>query len=280
MKLALICSGGGMRCAYSGGALVALAKQFHLTTPDIVIGISGGAASLTYYVSRQYDAIEHIWTTLVATPKFISFRLHRPILDIDYLVDTVIKKESPLDVGAFNSSRTNWYFPAADVSAHKQTRFFSKEDSLDIFELLRASMAVPLIYGKKVLLKKIGYQDGDLGLTIQDAIKQAQRLEATHIVVIESHPETLRVRLVDVFYKRWFFSIRARTQKQSAEVPIQNILRIQSTHSPAGLLTRNPKRLRAAFDKGYADTVNHPDLQKFLSPFQLKPDYNSPIQNP
>lgn len=267
MKLALICSGGGMRCAYSGGALVALAKRYRLTTPDIVIGISGGAGSLAYYVSQQYDAIERIWTSLVATPKFIAFRIHKPVLDIDYLVDTVMKKESPLDLNTFNATPINWYFPAADTAVHKQTRFFSKEDSLDIFEILRSNMAAPLLYGKSVLLQTIGYQDGDLGLTVDDAIDHARNLGATHVMVIESHPETLRVRLLDWFYKKLFLSGPVRSESQDVLLS-QNVLRIQNLHSPAGILTRNPQKLRLTFDQGYADIINHPDLPKFLLPFQ------------
>lgn len=268
MKLAIICSGGGMRCAYSGGALVALAKRFALTTPDMVIGISGGAASLTYYLSRQYDAIEHIWTTLVATPKFISFQLYKPILNIDYLIDTVLKKESPLNLDTFNASPITWLFSAADTTTKKQTRFFSKSDSLDIFEVLRASMAVPFLYGKKIILQKIGYRDGDLGLTLEDAIEHTSRLGATHVIIIESHPETLRVRLIDKLYKKIFLTGSARSPKQEGAAASQNILHIRNPHVPAGLLTRNPKKLRATYDQGYSDTINHPNLQEFLSPFR------------
>jgi predicted patatin/cPLA2 family phospholipase len=255
-----------MRCAYSGGALVALGREFNITNPDIVIGISGGAGSLAYYLTGQYDAIETIWTDLLATNDFISLRFSRPILDIDYLIDTVFKIQSPLDIKKLKSTTTDWYFPATDVAIQKQLRFFSKEDSLDIFEILRASMAMPLLYEKKVSLGEFQYQDGDLGLTIEDAIEKARSLDATHIIIIESHLKTFRVRLIDRFFKNKFEASSLMENIPPTTLP-PHILKIQNTHSHAGLLTHAKKKLRATFDAGYDDIKNNSDLKSFLSPF-------------
>ena len=264
MKLAIICTGGGMRCAYSGGALVALAKEFHITTPDITIGVSGGAGSLAYYLAGQYEDIERIWTELLATKKFIEFRLKKPILDIDYLIDTVFKKQAPLDTERIMSSSTDWFFPATDIHTQKQSRFFSKNNSLDIFEILRASMAVPFIYGKKILLEGFGYQDGDLGLTIEDSIAKARSLGATHIIVIESHQENFRVRFIDKFFKNKFKKSEIYPPSKNNDAPLF-IIRIRNTHSPAGLLTRDKNKLRATFNKGYDEMVAHHELRAFPS---------------
>lgn len=264
MKLAIICTGGGMRCAYSGGALVALAKELNITNPDIVIGISGGAGSLAYYLAGQYNAIETIWTDLLANEEFISLRLKRPILDIDYLIDTVFKTQSLLDTEKITSTTTDWYFPAMDSGTQKQIYFFSKKDHFDIFEVLRAAMAVPILYGKKVLLGKFLYRDGDLGLTVGDAINKAQSLGATHIIIIESHLENFRVHSIDRFFKNKF-----KTSPLTENIPPTthqpHILRIQNTHSPTGLLTHTKKKLRATFDAGYSDIKSNSDLKNFLS---------------
>jgi len=269
MKLAIICTGGGMRCAYSGGALVALAKELHITTPNIAIGISGGAGSLAYYLSEQYADIKRIWTELLATNLFISFRFKKPILDIDYLIDTVFKRQAPLDVEKLKSSTADWFFPATDIHTQKRLQFFSKKDSLDIFEILRASMAVPFIYGKEVLLGKFNYQDGDFGLTVEDSVTRAQALGATHIIIIESQSENFRVRLIDRFFKNKLVTHKPSQSIKKDSGPL-HIVHIRNTHSPAGLLTRNRSRLQAAFDKGYADTMHNPDIRLLLSEFHPK----------
>lgn len=272
MKLAIICTGGGMRCAYAGGALVSLAKEFRVTTPHIAIGVSGGAGSLVYYLTEQYDSIERIWTDLVATDKFISYRFKKPILDIDYLVDTVLKNEAPLDIERLYASATDWHFPATDMEDQKQSRFFSKKDSLDVFELLRASMAAPVVYGKKIILGKFGYQDGDMGLTVEDSIAKAQTLGATHIIVIESHLENFKVRFIDKFFKKRFLKVALTQPQNNVESASLNIIRIQNTHSPAGFLSRDRKKLRATFDRGYYDILQSSELRQFLATY-------SPVEN-
>lgn len=254
-----------MRCAYSGGALVALAKELRVTRPDIAIGISGGAGSLAYYLSEQYEDIEKIWTELLATDKFISFGLKNPILNIDYLIDTIFKERVPFNIEKFKTVLTEWAFPVLDIHDQKQSRFFSKSDSVDIFELLRASMAVPVVYGKQIILGKFKYRDGDLGLSVEDTIEKARSLGATHIIVIENNLESLRVKLIDKFFKKLFMKSFSDAKKKE-DAP-RNIIRIQNIHSPAGLLTHDKKRLRATFDKGYSDIINHPELPAFLSQF-------------
>lgn len=267
MKLAVVCTGGGMRCAYSGGALVALAKEFQITAPDIAIGVSGGAGSLTYYLSQQYDEIKQIWTESLTTKMFIDLRLKRPMLDIDYLVDSVLKKEVPFDIQKFESSTTDWHFSVVDTKVQKQSRFFSKKDSLDIFELLRASMAVPFAYGKRVPLGKFSYQDGSLGLGANDFITKAQELGATHIIVIESQPETFLAKLSDAFFKSKFVA-DSSNQSLPKEDASSRILRIQNNHSPAWFLSRSKAKLLATFNKGYEDILHNPDIHAFLSLFR------------
>lgn len=264
MKLAIICTGGGMRCAYSGGALVALAKKLNITNPNIVIGISGGAGSLAYYLAGQYDAIETIWTELLANKAFISFRLKKPLLDIDYLIDTVFKTQAPLDIEKFQSSAADWQFPATDTAIQKRCRFFSKKDSLDIFEILRAAMAVPVVYGKSVPLERFNYRDGDFGLTVEDSIAKAQSLGATHIIIIESQLENFRVRLIDTFFKKKLASDNVCSEHKDTTKACR-IIRIQNTSSPAGLLSHRKAKLRATFDKGYSDIENNSDLKNFPS---------------
>ena len=53
-----------MKCAYAGGALVALARELGITKPDIFVAASGSVGSMFYFLSGQYDAIPVSYTHL------------------------------------------------------------------------------------------------------------------------------------------------------------------------------------------------------------------------
>src|SRR3989344_9402491 len=97
-KIALIVTGGGMRSAYCGGVVHGLAKKHPDFKPDIIIASSGGSGCASYYATEQTDHGENIYKNLITTSKFISFLRPSKIMDIDYLIDEVFKKQAPLDV--------------------------------------------------------------------------------------------------------------------------------------------------------------------------------------
>src|SRR5258708_2202284 len=103
-KIAIVFSEGGMSCAYSVGVTLGLINKYKLTQPDIMIGSSGSTGILAYFVAGQYEAGRNIWENLLSTRKFISFfRLWR-IMDIDYVIDEVFKKQEQLDVESIKKS--------------------------------------------------------------------------------------------------------------------------------------------------------------------------------
>src|SRR3989344_4157308 len=160
-KIAVVCSGGGMRSAYTGGALVALAIKHKLIAPDIIIAASGSAAFALYYLTGQYKSIERIATELLSTPKFISFLRPFRIMDIDYLIDVVFKKQDKLDSQKLSLLNTKYYIPVTNAGS-KECNYFSNDSAVDIFEILRATKAIPIFFNKQVQLNEIRYIDGTI----------------------------------------------------------------------------------------------------------------------
>src|SRR3989338_4865023 len=155
-KIAIVCSGGGMRCAYTGGALIALAREFQMTSPDIIIASSGSAGMAFYYLTGQYQALKDICVELLSTPQFISFLRFWKIIDIDYLIDEVFQKQRPLRVEALRM--TNYFIPITEVPAGS-TRYVSSKDNIEPLELLRATKALPILDRKSVKLHGKNYVD-------------------------------------------------------------------------------------------------------------------------
>ncbi|OGZ45155.1 MAG: hypothetical protein A2756_01680 [Candidatus Ryanbacteria bacterium RIFCSPHIGHO2_01_FULL_48_27] len=236
-KIAIVCSGGGMRCAYTGGVLVALAEKHKFTSPDIIIAASGSAAFAFYYLTRQYKSIEHIATELLSTPKFISFLRPFKIMDIDYLVDEVFKKQAPLNIGLLSDLKTKYYIAATDSNSRTRS-YFCNDSSVDIFEILRATKAIPFFYNKKVVINGIDYIDGTVSTSFDDALLKARELGATHIIGIDNRPRE--------------------------GLHADDFILIANRRQPAQLLTRDSRKLRAAFDLGFSDAARSAELSELL----------------
>lgn len=120
-----------------------------LTIPHVIAG-SWSAGTAAYFVAQQYDDMVWIWKDKLSTKDFINpYRISK-VLDIDYLIDVVFKEQIPLDVDALLSSSIIFEIPV--TNADSAVVDFKSPDVEDIFELMRATKAVPWAYGRSVEL--------------------------------------------------------------------------------------------------------------------------------
>ena len=162
-KIAIIVSGGGMACSYNAGVLIGLINKYRTFKPDIVIGGSGGAGISAYYISRQKKSLKNIWLNLLSDRKFINpFRFWK-IINVDYLIDEIFKKQDPLDLDKVCFSKIK-YFIATTNNKTGKVKYFSNKKKSNILEALRASMAIPIVYGKTVEIDGDRYCDSVLSI--------------------------------------------------------------------------------------------------------------------
>lgn len=259
-KTAIICS-GGMRSAHGGGLLYALGTKFNIR-PDIIVASSGNAGNAIYFCAEQYDDLKNIWLERLSTPKFISFlRLFR-IMDIDYLVDEVFKKLNPLNLDRLGSSTVAYFISVTDAKTGK-TRYASKNDLYDVFEVLRASAAIPIFYGKKIRLFFGRYVDGEAGPTAEDHISFALAQGATRILFIENGKT---MSGFNAFAARIYSKLLPRDRGESlrrdisanaacVESPVAKILCFRPSIKE-GALTRSPQKLEKLFNQGISDALS------------------------
>lgn len=164
-KIAIVLSGGGMTCVYQVGVLQALREKFAVA-PDIIVGSSGSAGTVAYFATEQFETIKHIWLDLLSTNKFISLWRIWKIMDIDYLIDVIFKKEALLDVLKLTKTKAK-YFIAATNSETGRVRWFTNGAEQYIFEILRASKAMPVAYNKRV---GIGGHSMLMGILVQHLV--------------------------------------------------------------------------------------------------------------
>ncbi len=261
-KLAVVCAGGGTSCSYSGGSLSALAKEQGLLQPDFMIAASGSAGSALYYLTGQYESIHRTWTQHLCSPKFLSFKRMRRMMDIDYLVDTIIRKTEPLDLDKLARCHTRYFIAVRNITTGKG-RYISCREQLDIHEVLRAAKALPFLYARKVKIGDELFADSAFTITKEHSVSKALELGATHILVLEINSrnntrfESLGGKIVS----------RLSGEKPNHDSHGAKILRLGPDKNPASPVTRNPRLLAAAFEKGYKDVRDSAELRTFLEPF-------------
>lgn len=180
-KVAIITSGGGMRCAYSAGALVTLAKTLGYRKPDIFISASGSVGAMFYYLAGQYDDIERVWLRYVPSSEIV--RAFPPRLRLDYVVDTILERELPLDEETVKATSTRWFVPVTDLATGR-TEFVTNGTWFEPYEIMRAAKAIPFLYGGAVRLGGHSYIDGDVSVNMAELIRKARKEGATKILVI------------------------------------------------------------------------------------------------
>ena len=263
MKTAIILPGGGVKCAYTAGALIALGKKLGITTPDIAVASSGSVGPLMYYLTNQYDEGERAWIRFIPSKEFIRYFPY-PRIDVDYLVDKVMKEYLPLDTDKLATATTRYFIPVTDEDTGI-TQFISNETWFDPFEVMRAAKAIPMFYHRHIFLGAHHYMDGGIGDGPQALVDKAIAEGATNILVI-SNTAVAKPREYKSFYKAYAYWQRKPLETTLLRFTdrVENItfppgvkgLNISPTEPlPVGLMTRNKRCVAEAFHMGYDDLL-------------------------
>ncbi len=156
----LVLQGGGMRGSYSIGVLVALSELGLHTAFDHVYGVSSGAVNGAYFVAGQAQLAARGYVEDLASKRFISFARPGRFLDIDFMIDTVVKVRKPLDAARLRESPTTMHIGLTDYGTGGWVAVTSRDEGVDFAEALRATAALPLLYGKTVRLNGKEFLDG------------------------------------------------------------------------------------------------------------------------
>ena len=254
-KIAFVASGGGMSGAYGAGA--ALALQEAGIKPDIFIGSSGGACTATYFACGQAETTLKLWG-LIADPRVIQRRPFR--LDIDVVVDTM-RDRFPFDDARLRDPLVDLYVAATDY-AEVRTRYFSNHEPFDWVEVIRASMAIPFVYGRKIMLDGRLYYDGDVVTSLETSIALAKNLGATKIYACDTRwPHSLWSSAQEVGFSQLCtpdilktmqgeYRMR-RTKPDLRDVDVVYIKRPPDLAT--NMLNNDLAAIKEAIDTGYAD---------------------------
>jgi predicted patatin/cPLA2 family phospholipase len=274
-KIAIITSEGGMTCSYSVGGLFALKDKYHLTEPYVAVGSSGGAPNLAFYVAGQCAEIQNIWKNLLPTSRFISIAHPTEIMDIDYMIDEIFKKQDPLNAEAVKNAKTKLFISATDYETGEPV-YFSNRDDIDIFEVLRASTAAIIVYNKTVTINGRKYVDGAFGAPVYRNVEKAFQEGAEKVIVIDNaNKPSLRSWLALSIYaaghkgglgnaiKRY---IKEENKHYNYETDNPNVFVVTpSAELSCGMLDNKRDKIVKTVARGYKDVLDNKELEKFLN---------------
>ena len=264
MKTAWILPGGGAHAAYTAGAVVA-AHDAGLPEPEIIIASSGSSGTAGYYLAGQYSSIRHIWCELLSTRKFGNpFRFWK-LMDIDYLVDQVVRRQDPLNLGALMKSNTSLLIPMTDAVSGR-VRYFSIHEGFDFYELLRAANAAPYLSGifkdKKFIADGSGYFDTRVSSRPAQNIQKAISLGAERIIIFDNYHPNSSWTSGRFWYRAWLYlqprafrkCHQALLKHESVSVQGVEIVHLKpQAPLPMAVWTNSRRGLEAAYECGHKD---------------------------
>jgi len=281
VQRALVLSGGGMQCAYVSGILSGIKDKFPAFKPDLIIAESGSAGSATYFLAGQKQHEIAVWMAMAENPRLVSL-FRNPVVDIDYLVDVIIKERFPLDLEELRKSSVSCVVPVIEQGSGK-TVYLGLKKPEDVYTLLKAAMAMPFVYGKTIQYEGTEYTDGGFGSCLADHVHEAERRGATEIIVVrvsknDGLPGAIRSAL-KMWVRSWGFkkreglveAIRRELYEMKPIIPRSTtklVTLIPSKDLSTSLIYGSRYDVRTAMNTGYDDAMTSAPLDELLADFK------------
>ncbi len=164
-KKVLVLEGGGMRGIFTTGVLQAFSDRGYFPW-ELIIGTSVGAITGMAYADRQIHLARDAYFTELLKGQFINIsnilRPEKHILNLDWLVDNVIKGDEPLDLRSLKKA-CPVLITATDCKPNNppETVYLdSRKD--DVPTALKATAAIPFLYRGFVEYKNYCFLDGGI----------------------------------------------------------------------------------------------------------------------
>lgn len=185
-KLALVIEGGGMRSVCSGAGAAALGQLGLHDAFDEVYATSAGVMNAVYFITNQVELGMSVYFENCTTWAFLNpFRFWK-ILNVDYIVDRVVSLHKPFDAEALKSSPTRLLVTACDRRTGELVLIDTQTTTVPILQVLRAAMAMPVLYNRTVRIGDVGCIDG--GTVLPFPLLQAIERGCTDILVLQTRP--------------------------------------------------------------------------------------------
>ena len=269
-KIALVMEGGGMRGAYTAGALAWLIDNEIEFSRGY--GISTGAFYLCAYLMKEKDFLYDCSIHGVTDKRYMflpAILRSGRIVDYDFLFNQILVKEKHMDLSPLKDLDSEGFIGLYDLSLGYTIYKSTKEMTVD---LLKASASLPIL-GKLVKAGDREYLDG--GITEMIPIEQAVKDGCEKFLIITTKPENYVrkpakkpiVDLMKAMYPQCPQISKDYAQRHINYAHQIELIKDLSSHNKAlfafpsreSEVTRlggNTEQLTALYDLGYSDMEN------------------------
>lgn len=289
-KVSIIAEGGGMRGAYALGVIFGLYFDFGLRRVDVVTGSSASIGTLAYFTAGQFFPGFYIWPEKLPNKKFLSFRnilQNKPLLNVEYLVDEIFKNEIPLDMSKLLNSKVELIIPLTNAKTGEFEYASSKNkfSNYDPREVLKAAMAVPVLFGKVVKLKEKDYYDGwatdTMPLEIDSVIDSTKIIIFTKPFELNSNLKeldlyNLRVPHFGLLYGNAIKQIKKCKQAYNEKLKLAKKLEEKGDiliypKNKFSKINNSRKNINKCIEEGRRDVINNPKIQELMKKLRNSP---------
>ena len=305
MKIVIVCGDGAIRGGYVAGVFFAL-KKYCPKIWNLVTDFTASSSSVggLFYEEgfKDENPGKKLWTQDFADPNFINlsnFFKGGKVYDIDYLVDTIFKKNNPCDISLIHKSKYGYYFPLIDYDSgntvifnnrgltKKQTGVeYSLIEPKQIYEYIRAATAVPILYDSTVQIGKRRFIDA--GIRMPYFINEHLFKNHKKIIISTNNPfkssDGLACRfsgdlfqylgpLVGAHLKSGYYEEIAKKSEKFQELKdsinytkkSQNTFYVYPKEKLGGIFDNSEETLKKNFEQGEKDLIEQIEqLEKFI----------------
>jgi len=184
-RIGLVIEGGGMRGSTTAGGALALAHLGLSGLFDDVYATSAGVMNAAYFLSRQEDIGISIYFDDLTTRAFFNPWRWWKVLDVDYVMEDIVKGRKRLDLDRLRQSPSRFHVALLDRSNGESFIVNTGRAKESIYAVLHASLSVPVLYNRPVLVEGRLCMDGGLGIPFP--LRHAIADSCTDILVLQSH---------------------------------------------------------------------------------------------
>jgi predicted patatin/cPLA2 family phospholipase len=156
---ALVVQGGGLRGIYSLSALAVLEELGLRDAFSRVVGSSAGAINGAYFLAGQAGESISIYSEDLSNREFFNPWRLRKRVDVDYMIET-LKRRHPLKIDAMLAAPATLYTVLTDAETAEAHVVSNRDPRFDVYEVFRATAALPGLYNERVPLGDRRYVDG------------------------------------------------------------------------------------------------------------------------
>jgi len=277
-KKVLVLEGGGMRGIFLVGVLQAFAERSYYPW-KLVIGSSAGALTGAAYLAGQIHLARDAFFTKLLTGKFIHlsnvFRQDRHILDLDWMIDTIVKGRESLDIEKLKRACPLLITATAvHENAHPETIFLDSRND-DPLIALKATAALPFLYKGFVHYNHGIFLDGGLLAPIPYQKALTAGFRERDILVVLTRPKGYRKKeesfwtksIFEYYYKNPKYRHLVESIKNRHEVYNQILDDLERKHKGIDIiyppedfdvqrLTQDEKKILTGFEQGVSAALD------------------------